>query len=106
MCYLCCLEEPVYERKLSELILSLVVKIAHLVMHDDGAYANPAIELVVLHWPLDNVWFCCAYEHWKMDVDFIFCRRVPPRVMSFSLHGTKWNYSLYRRLTLEVITFL
>lgn len=65
-----CFEEAVCERKMSKLIAFLVVKNAHPVMQNDGTLANTSIELVLFFWPFDSLWFCCAHEHWQMDVNF------------------------------------
>lgn len=62
MFYVRVFEENIYEHKLRELIASLLVKDAHLKMHEDGAPASPSIPLVVLRWPFDCLWFCRAHE--------------------------------------------
>lgn len=74
-----CFSEAICERKLSELITSLVVENAHPVVQDDGGPPNPSIELVTLRWLFDNLWFCSAQEHWQKDVDFELRRLVSHR---------------------------
>lgn len=63
MPYMRCFEETVYERRLGELIASVVVEIAHPVMPDDGVPGNPAKEFVRLRWPFDDLGYCCAHGY-------------------------------------------
>lgn len=79
MCNVCVFKEAIYERKLSELIASLLVRNAHPEMHEDGAPVSSSIELVVLRWPFEHSWVFHAYEHWQKDVDFEVRRTVPSR---------------------------
>lgn len=71
-----CFEKTKHDCKLRKLLASLVVKKFHLVMQIEGATASPAIELVVLRWPLDHLWFCCVPERWQTDVNSELHRRV------------------------------
>lgn len=81
MWYVRRVEEAVYERKLSEIILSLIVINGHPEKHEYGAHASPSILLVVLWWTLDHLWFCHAHEHLKKDVYFEIHRRAPPLII-------------------------
>lgn len=53
MCLVRFFADTADERRLRELIASQVIKNAHPVTSDDGAPANPAIELVMLRWLLE-----------------------------------------------------
>lgn len=55
MCYLAKVQEAVYECKLRELMVSLIVKNVHSVLHENSAPVNPSIDFLVLRWWFDTL---------------------------------------------------
>lgn len=72
-------EEAVYEGKLGDMITLLLIRNVRREMCEDGAPVSPSIQLVVLRWLFDDLWFFRAHDYWQKDVGFEVRWKVPPR---------------------------
>lgn len=70
MCYVRAIEGAIYDRELSVLIASLLVKDAHLEMHEDGVRASSSKQLGILRCPFDDLWFSRLDQHRQRDIGF------------------------------------
>lgn len=77
MRYVHSFQEAGYKRKLSKLIVPLVVKNAHPMMQDDDAPANTSIKLAMSRWLLEDVRFLPCARTLTKKVNFELRRRVP-----------------------------
>lgn len=57
MAFVCAIEEAVYERRLIEVLASLLVRNVQLEMYEDGVLASLSIQLVILRWPFRDLRF-------------------------------------------------
>lgn len=78
MSYVRAFPEAVHERKMGELIASFLVSHDNQKMREDDVPASPSVQLIVLLWPFDDLWFCRAHEQWQRDVYFEVRRIVSP----------------------------
>lgn len=63
MCYIRVIMEAIFEDTLRDLIVSLLVRIAHPKIHEDCAPESMSIQLVDLQCQFDNLVFCGAHEN-------------------------------------------
>lgn len=105
MPYVIAFEETVQERKLSELIATLLSRSVQPEINEDGAMAGPSTQLVVLQFPFDNLWFAVLMSIGKKMSISKYAGGCHLMASEFFLHAITWRFFTCHLLIVSPFTF-